>query len=480
MTPDRRRSVKIAHISDLHFSFGAAATATNRHSVDYLKGIERLAAAEKPDHFVVTGDISDDADETSLARARDWLIGRITIAHNNSTGLNLGQIGNRIRRTTVTVGDADADPPPLSGKVVERYLASLSTFHKVFGYGNEIDWIPVSDGAVMLIKSDLSFLGDNSQHNRSIFSRIDRRRLLQKESKRLFGVYARGMKGQLQSGDGRKISAEQFKNALKLLVCHFPLLGGRTEVGVHQSTANRFALGNAMIGVRGIFCGHRHIHGFKDNLVCNLLKPREEARYSFNCLRRSIGIEELPPQFTLSKGRKMSRSCSAIIWILVKRFKSKRRSPLSSTSATEDIIQQVIDILVSSIDNPTELVRRVKQFLDTRDQESRSLFDEHEFLDIQDALQRGLTVEQRKQIEAMTKSATISKALNVFRRRRLIQRRCGSSAKFRVTNSPERCLLTHDISFDGTRYILGTRLFRWLNDEFALDGTIDEVVIHPA
>lgn len=60
--------MKIAHISDLHIN-----TSGKEHNADKLYYILRRVTEEKADHLIITGDISDDADEKDFALLRKML-----------------------------------------------------------------------------------------------------------------------------------------------------------------------------------------------------------------------------------------------------------------------------------------------------------------------------------------------------------------------------------------------------------------------
>lgn len=54
--------LSIAHISDLHFSMGADATAQHSHSIELLSAAETSIRKLAPDYLFLTGDISNRGD----------------------------------------------------------------------------------------------------------------------------------------------------------------------------------------------------------------------------------------------------------------------------------------------------------------------------------------------------------------------------------------------------------------------------------
>jgi len=76
--------MKIAHISDLHIN-----TSGKEHNADRLYHLLRLIIEQKADHLIITGDISDDADERDFALLRKMLQ-HFDLLHSDRVSIVIG------------------------------------------------------------------------------------------------------------------------------------------------------------------------------------------------------------------------------------------------------------------------------------------------------------------------------------------------------------------------------------------------------
>ena len=331
---------KIAHISDLHFSAGTDPAVQHRYSIERLCGIEAHLSGESFDRLIVSGDLSDSGDFTSLSNAHRWLTDHLTLGNGRTTGL---RITDR-QKLIIVPGNHDAFNGAGDVGFRKRWQSSLVNFNTVFHahvlpspVGLGYDWLERDGEGVYVAYVDSCFLGDpGGGHDPfSTVQRVAKGRMSHNQSHELLENYDRGMRGLLRDPwTGKPIETSKFARALKIVVMHhylFPPPGRRLraheylmEIHHREGVFKNLAMADFDL----LLCGHSHIADVHLTSYGREFDRRAKRRYMLNCFRRSVGIHSLPVQFVAARGVRVSKKVSAFFGILLRKARSSEQNYL--------------------------------------------------------------------------------------------------------------------------------------------------------
>lgn len=311
-------SIRIMHLSDLHFS---PSVETTSYDLDQIKAIQKKYEqldSERPfDRVIVTGDLTADAHIDSFLRAKDWL----TNTSNYPKGIRTGLSIDDDIKLKVIPGNKDFNKENrTTNSFPEVYYDGLKDYNKVF-LGNHTffenhpivyDWFDEGDhGGVLIVYLNTSFYGNDNSNQKFKSNFTD---YTCDEIKKLVN---QGLKGLLKpyANTEERISSDKFRNSFKIFVSHHSLQ--KTDDDkldyLNKRTRNRLLSNLGILDFQVQLSGHNHVYGQPEKRYYNIFDKRAKNRFIFNELKLLIcgpnGIDILKS----SDGRFFSRSLSLIV-----------------------------------------------------------------------------------------------------------------------------------------------------------------------
>lgn len=463
---DQQDRIRIAHISDLHFSIGYGPLVPYCHSVKHLVAAEKCIANENPDFVILSGDVSNNGDLDSLLRARDWLCNRLSIGNEKSTGLSLSP-----DRIGVVPGNHDAWNSSISGQVHVRWQRSLENYDSAFPKpattaavtvqtgrpaATWYRWIRVGRTGAFLAFLDSSFCGgeEDGATQRTPFDRIARGKLSIPQSRQLLRWLDQGIAGNLPDPvAGGMIDSDAFARSLKVLVMHHYLFEPRNcgrdyfmEIN-HRETVTRNVL-LAQFDV--LLCGHKHHIDARPVKYGEHFDERARARYLLNAFRRLLGLHALPLQLRDRRRRRLKRALTDLVRVLL----------LRPAEAARPEPGALVDELRLALENPGEFERRLEVLVASERLAPLDLSDD-EIRDIGTRIAVAFSPKERQAIEARAKRF-LSTVMDGLAERPFVQLMSGSTSKASGESAAERGLNLYDIRRDRTNSTrLEVREFRY-------------------
>lgn len=368
-TPDIPTApIRIAHLSDIHF-YESSSGNTNRyrHSPACLRQIEARLKSEDLDLLVVTGDITNTGDRTSLEHARQWIEDK-TPVDGDYCGLEAKQ---RDIPFIVIPGNHDAWNAPKHGPLLWRWQKSVKNFNKVFfeqfsRTNDFVDyrWIEKGNTRVFVVYVDSCFLGDDKmeawQGSLKLGS-VARGKFARNQSEEIMRLYDKGIHGDLTDSQGGRIPAGDFLGSFKILAMHHylfeptsfkrsPLLRMKDKKAVFQNLA--------MCDFDVIICGHKHISDVYPLSYIEHFDPRAKVRLAHNVVRRALGLSSICLRHD-EKHSPISRRLQLVLSVLT-RSASRGKQP------TEKEVAEIIDILRRSLENQAVLAKEILAYFNER------------------------------------------------------------------------------------------------------------------
>lgn len=308
--------MRLAHISDLHFSTTDDIDTNHCHSDKLLAAAERTLVELSPHYLIVSGDISNSGDAKSLQKARDWLTSRYSYNGTESTGLEYTP-----QRLGLVPGNHDAWNSPRPTKLAIQ--TSIKEFLKVFedcvapphggralsAKGLYYRWLSDGDADAFLVFVDSSWLGDPGAL--PSLDAVARGQLAREQLVDIESLFEQGRRGLLRnSTTGATVPRAQFRRAAKIVVMHHyifeplhsayaPLLSLRDRRRVFQTLA--------AAGTDILLCGHKHQTGFDRHDWAHHFNSRAASRLLLHAATRRFEIDGLPFHAYDVHGRPVSR-----------------------------------------------------------------------------------------------------------------------------------------------------------------------------
>jgi 3',5'-cyclic AMP phosphodiesterase CpdA len=468
-----KSSIRIAQLSDIHFYESSdGATDNYRHSMNCLKEIQAEFEKEKPDYLIVTGDITNIGDKSSLERAYQWIDDKIRV-DGDYYGLECKRRGIKV---IAVPGNHDAFNAPSHGTNLKRWQSSLHNFYSVFhdqkfkdDDGVDYIWITNGESSVFVCRVDSCYLGDaETDHLQGSLSldRVAKGKLSRDQSKKILALYDKGLRGELVDEKGHSIDAGQFMGSLKMLVMHHYLFepsDSKAEALLHLKDKRIVFQNIAMSDFDILLCGHKHIADTQSYCYLDHFDPRGKIRLAFNHVRRSLGIRSLP--LGNINGRFQNKLLRLVIGFLT--LSKTRGGPLTDEH-TDDIIR----ILGESLEKPDVLKDELRRYVQGREEITQAgLFDDEEIRELQEKIKASFTPgEKMKLVRAALALKTLIERLGG---RPFIQIIAGSSAKQSEVGGRSRALNSYDVFFDKNRdgIILNHERKSWLENKKSEGGT---------
>ncbi|MFY0570000.1 metallophosphoesterase family protein [Archangium lansingense] len=449
--------LKLAHISDLHFSPGVSSGGRHLHSVPHLMGIEALLAREAPNWLVASGDITNNGDVESLLRAKGWLFDKVPLEGNKETGLRF-----RPECTVLIPGNHDAWNGSVSGDIHVRWQRSLENYQLVFGdgfadgrfeftdpYHCDYDWIEADDFDIYIARVDSSFIGEGKDAEGVVpsFDRIACGNISIEQSQRLLDWVDRGLKGRLpkrRKGTDEIIDRDRFRKSLKILVMHHYIFDpfGSTRDPLMDIKNGEIVFRNLMMADFDlILCGHKHKACVQEHVYGDYLDERSRRRCLLNIFRQFVGLHAEP---LATAGRKVP-------WMLLFFTRLAARHRPKGFDPNE-----AIEALRKAISNPDSLHANVRAIFGTGLAQAEIL-DKHELTDIRRALDN---ISKAERLVLAQKAAIyINECLNHLEKKPLVQIMSGSSAK--AGESKQRSVNLYTIRRNNAQIDVELRRFDW-------------------
>lgn len=458
----------IAHISDLHFSSGAfKKNPRHSHSIYQLKSLENhITNIEDMDFIVVSGDISNCGDSDSLCRAYDWLFKKYNIGQGEDIGLELNQA-----MVGIVPGNHDAwNSRTDSGNLKERRQKSLANYNNVF-INHKLKknepyyyrWIQKNDHGIYIVFLDSCFLGEQRDENDNVLKLpyiddIARGKLSIEQSEMLLEWHDKGINGSLEDPDnpGKFIDKNIFTKSLKILVMHHYLFEppNRSTDYFMQINQRDIVFKNlALSDFDVLLCGHKHVASFNTHTYGQHFDGKATNRYLLNCFRRLIGIHSLPIQYIDNNGKKWARPFSMLINIIKKMVSSSISTP------TGHHVDEITKILESGLEDPKQLERMVKEFINRNGLNGAELIESYEVKEIQKTISTRLSKKQREELKKV--AVNISKICKCLKTRPFLQVMSGSSAKATSEPDIERSFNVYRITPSQDAWNLHCERYNW-------------------
>ena len=450
--------MKLMHISDLHLSAEMHRDAQTVHSVDLLRGIQKITEAESPDYVLLSGDITDEGDGQSLLNAREWLFNDAPVGGEERIGLHL-----RPNQLFFVPGNHDAFN--VSGPMPRLLLRqrSLQNFRSEFPhtsyltlgedeYGCRYFWLSGSGVDIFLCVVDSSYLGDPSAGSSGV-ANIDRvacGKWLREQARSVLVWYDSGIAGKLQLPDGTGlIPAAAFRRSLKILMMHHYLL----EPPVGRRRVRDFALriknkdevlhNILMADFDLMLCGHKHVLWADDRTYAQHLDPRATNRLLLTIFKRQLGLRSTP-MVTDRRGRMLKRAVLNGVFMLGSWFRAEGKDGIP-------------DLVERHLHDVGEFEKRLKEMCT----DNNPQFEELDSAEI-DGIIAALQALSRPDRTELSRVAT--KQLREFKRtlgvRKFLHLMSGSSAK-RTVRPDSRALNIYDIRGDRDQIEVRYRRFVW-------------------
>jgi len=426
----------IAHISDLHFSEGTDKLyPDHQHSIEHLRCLEDSLLKFEIDFLILSGDISNYGDRQSLINASGFIFNSIPIGEEEIIGLRLPS-----QKVGIVPGNHDAWNCPLAGSLNDRRQKSLENFSFSFPSYSPIttdgcyyQWLQKGKKGIFIAFVDSCFLGGTEKNDGSAFGtmRLDQAiakgKLSVAQTEKLLEWHDLGMKGELPSPHDNEtyIEKDVFGKSLKIIVMHHYLFEPpqhKTDYFMRIQHRDVVFRNIAFSDFDILLCGHKHIPSFDTHSYGYHFDKRAKNRLMINYFRRLIGLHSLPVQIEDQAGRRWSKLLTFLSNILIKL--SIRRNPQATS---KDIAEDVLSLLRNGLDNPDNLQRNVKAFLQKYGISGSEVLSTHELNEIKKRIAIGLTISERKKLKETAK--VIKEMVKQLDARPFLQIMSGSTAK---------------------------------------------------
>lgn len=458
----------IAHISDLHFSQGTdMSNPDHAHSIPHLRVLQSKIAKMNPDILVVSGDVSNHGDKQSLINASAYLQNKIPIGSEEYIGVKYPS-----EKLGVVPGNHDAWNSSSIGTLIDRRQKSLEHYNFAFpshkippNCGCYYDWYEKDGMGIFFAYVDSCFLGDTEMYDDSPFGTIRydqaiaKGKLSVQQTEKLLEWHDLGTKGYLPypRSDGSFINKGSFSCALKIIVMHHYLF----EPPEHSSDYF-MRLHHRDIVFRNIafadfdmlLCGHKHVPAFDVHTYGCHFDERATNRYLINCFRRLIGLHSLPVQIEDENGRRWTKALTTLVNAILKMV--KQRKPNATPHA---VAEDVLELLKQGLHEPDSLEKDVKTFLHENGLNGAEVVESSELKEIQKRLAIGLTKEERKTLQSVSRQVVnIAKKLHT---RPFLQIMSGSTAKACAAGNRQRTFDLLRIECDGKDWKVQSERYVW-------------------
>lgn len=458
-------SVRIFHISDLHFSPSAT---SDSYDINQLMAIQRkyteINKDKKVDRVIVTGDLTSDAHEDSFIRAKTWLMGTVLFKKDIKTGLNLE---NDVR-LKVMPGNKDFNFGKLQNqKFPEIYFEGLNDYNEVFrgnhtffdGHPILYDWFGSEKGSgLLLIYLNTSLFGEDDSNKKL------KDRFTDYTCDQIKTIVNKGLQGDLKisSGSDTFISSDQFRTSFKVLVSHHSLQSQEEKnVGyLNTQTKQRLLSNLGIMDFQIQLSGHNHIHEQPQQTYYKLMDDRAKNRFIFNELKLAIcgpqGIEILKS----SDGRKYSNKLSLIIQTVYSLVDPKQnKKDRSIINEVEKVFQQKDKLAASYLQNL--IVKGVRNLHFTEEDKERA----QTYFNQLDDLTRAQYEQKAKKV--------LKELIDKTRKKTLVNFNAGSAAiPHNLNPDQKRHFNVYDFESDelGTTFIRHHYTYNPHKKEFELEG----------
>lgn len=459
-------SIRLIHISDLHFDVRAGTTSSRRHSFDYLEGIASLIKTQEFDRLIVSGDITNSGDTDSLKHARDYITDSIPKPNGGRVGLGLGGFD----KVVIIPGNHDAfNSSGLKApyqSIMEAWQRSTTNFDAIFlekplpkPFGCNYDWVNVNGTPLYICYVNSCHLGDSGAPNIfQFFRHVARGDVSIKQTDRIKDFYFRGQRGVLRVPDrSSEIPREDFSAAFKILVMHHYLVpppGLRVEPMMRLRQQREVFMRLALCDFDVMLCGHSHVPHMHEREYSVHFSRRSRRRFQRAYAGRIFGTENFPrvlgpreERFALSDWSSFALNCF-IKYELV----SATSDEIATTAAAIDNLRKALG---SESAFKTSLRRVLANLADTGEME----VDREQLRRIHRRVIGTLTNGERVGFARLSKG--LPALIRATRNRSFVQMSCGSSAKASSTFSPRRSIYIYDIDQSNNSWTLNRTEYLW-------------------
>ena len=452
--------LSIAHISDLHFSMGADATAQHSHSIELLSAAETSIRKLAPDYLFLTGDISNRGDRESLLRAHDWLFGQFTVGGGKTTGL-----GYSPERVGLVPGNHDAwnartSNPIWSHEFSAHRQSSLKNFNFAFSsshgmptpHGCHYRWIEHEGIELFVAFVDSSLLGEKERipNLPNPLARVARGRLSTEQTEQLLDWHDAAMAGCLavQQGGQQCINPESFRHSLKILVMHHYLFeppGHNREVLLSIDDRARVFVNLALAEFDLLMCGHKHVAASLPRAYGREFDRRARKRYLFNCFRRSVGLTSKPIPRHETGG--LEKTLRGFLALFVSRHENAD-------------VEELLKLLERGVENPQLVSETLKGLVRAMPRNRLDRAEREELREVIKHVGSRLRLDARRKVSAILRSE-LRDITAKLARRPFIQLMSGSTTKAYAEGNPDRHFNLYEIGRDSAGYTVAATSYDW-------------------
>ena len=455
-------TLRVLHLSDLHFSYHADDSASNsRHCPNLVGNLHSAISSLDFDLVIVSGDLSDTGDTESLLRAREFLFGNYSVSGTKRVGLNLPE--DRVR---ILPGNHDAFNMPLHGSAAHRWQKSLENYSAVFPnqLGSKdrsaFEWIECDGWNAYLAFADSCFVGDpeleHSQPGIPYLETSAKGKLIDSQVKQLLAWGDRGCQGKLETQSDSTISAirrTQFIGSLKILLMHhylFEPANLSTEWKMEFMNKHAVFQNIALADFDMLWCGHKHVPDFRSHTYGFHMERRGKNRYLFNCLRRSLGMSSLTmPEKLSSKGPMIPKLARFVLAKLLGQVKPE--------AMDADGVMSLIEL---ALKDETHFRGRMKKMISVGKVDGGDILSREECDAVLQHIESNFSKSEREKLWNVFKE-TGKRIVRAFNGRPFVQVLCGSATKRIVRSDRPRGFYLHTLSCSDGHYKIKADLHEW-------------------
>jgi len=173
-------------------------------------------------------------------------------------------------------------------------------------------------------------------------------------------------------------------------------------------------------------------------------------------------LHSLPIQLVDKKGKRWSKALTLLSNLLLKYVRKQKPK-----AATNEIAENVLELLKEGLENPEGIERRVKDFLRESGYSGTEIIEDYELKEIKKRISIGLQIEERKQLNILAKK--ISGLSRSLKSKQYLQAMSGSTVKAISGSEKMRCFHKYTITKHSDSWVIKVKRYQWDYSSKAFD-----------